>query len=66
MICLFCSRDIVKAAHLKPLEKTDSISGPQQKRCVWNSLAAKRMKDASDTTLHVGNEINVKFINSQM
>jgi hypothetical protein len=36
-------RDLVKAAHLKPLDKTEKLNSFQSKRSsIWNSLAPKK------------------------
>lgn len=36
----FCFRNIVKAAHLKPLEKKDHLN-VLSKGCIWNTVANK-------------------------
>ncbi|EEB16835.1 conserved hypothetical protein [Pediculus humanus corporis] len=42
-------RDIVKASHLKPLEKTEKIVDPNlsQKNVIWNSVAKKNYEKSS-------------------
>ena len=41
--------DIVKASHLKPLEKTEKIVDPNlsQKNVIWNSAAKKNYEKSS-------------------
>jgi hypothetical protein len=40
--CETC-RDLVKASHLKPLDKTEKLNSFQSKRSsIWNSLAPKK------------------------